>query len=154
MPKKDMGMIAMAYGNIYVARVAYGANDVQCVRAFLEAEAYDGPSLILAYSHCIAHGINMRTGTDTQKAAVESGHWPLYTYNPDLAIQGKNPLKLYSKTPKISYQDFAYQQTRFKMLTKSKPEEAKRLIKLGQEDTTSRWHLLSQMAAMDYGPAD
>ncbi len=153
-PKKDMGMIAMAYGNIYVARVAFGANDAHCVRAFLEAEAYEGPSLILAYSHCIAHGINMRTGIDTQKAAVESGHWPLYTYNPDLAAQGKNPLKLSSKTPTLSYQDFAYQQTRFKMLTKSKPEEAKRLIQLGQSDTTSRWHLLSQMAALDYGPAD
>ena len=154
LPKKDLGMIAMAYGNIYVARVAYGANDLQCIRAFLEAEAYDGPSLILAYSHCIAHGINMRTAIDTQKSAVESGHWPLYTYNPDLATEGKNPLKLYSKTPTKSYQDFAYEQIRFKTLTKSKPEEAKRLIELGQADTTARWNLYSQMAALDYGPED
>ncbi|RJP28372.1 MAG: pyruvate:ferredoxin (flavodoxin) oxidoreductase [Candidatus Omnitrophota bacterium] len=154
MPKKDMGMIAMAYGNIYVAKVAMGANDLQTVKAFIEAEAYDGPSLILAYSHCIAHGINMRTGMDTQKAAVESGHWPLYRYNPDLAKEGKNPLKLDSRDPKISYQDFAYQQTRFKMLTKSQPEAAKRLIELGQEDVTNRWHLYKKMEALNYGPAD
>lgn len=154
LPKKDLGMISMAYGNIYVARVALGANDAHCVRAFLEAEAYDGPSLILAYSHCIAHGINMRTGMETQKAAVECGHWPLYTYNPDLALEGKNPLKITSRTPSLSYQDFAYQQTRFKMLTKSKPEEAKRLIELGQADTTARWQLYSQMASLQYGPAD
>ena len=89
-----------------VARVAMGANDLQCVKAFREAEAYNGPSLILAYSHCIAHGINMRTGMDTQKAAVESGHWPLYRYNPALALEGKNPLVLDSKDPKISYEDF------------------------------------------------
>ncbi len=154
LPKKDLGMIAMAYGNIYVAKVAMGANDLQTVKAFLEAEAYDGPSLILAYSHCIAHGFNLRYGMDVQKAAVESGHWPLYRFNPQLAEDGKNPLKLDSRDPKISYQDFAYQQTRFKMLTKSKPEEAKRLIELGQEDVTSRWHLYKQMESLDYGPAD
>ncbi|MBN2327839.1 MAG: pyruvate:ferredoxin (flavodoxin) oxidoreductase [Candidatus Omnitrophica bacterium] len=148
--KKDMGMIAMSYGNIYVAKVAMGANDLQCLRAFLEAEAYDGPSLILAYSHCIAHGINMRTANDTQKQAVESGHWPLYRYNPALAAEGKNPLLLDSKDPKISYQDFAYAQTRFKMLTKSKPEESKRLIALGQEEVSSRWNLYRQIAAMKY----
>ncbi|MFB3787699.1 MAG: pyruvate:ferredoxin (flavodoxin) oxidoreductase [bacterium] len=152
--KKDLGMIAMSYGSIFVAKVAMGANDLQCVKAFLEAEAYNGPSLILAYSHCIAHGINMRTGMDTQKAAVESGHWPLFRYNPDLAKQGQNPLQLDSKDPKISYQDFAYQQTRFKMLTKSNPEESKRLIELGQKEITSRWHLYRQLEAMTYGPAD
>jgi len=153
-PKKDMGMIAMSYGHIYVAKVAMGANDAQTVRAFLEAEAYDGPSLILAYSHCIAHGINMRTGFDTMKTAVESGHWPLYRYNPALAAKGKNPLKLDSRDPKISFKDFAYQQTRFKMLTKSKPEEAKRLLELGQKDVTNRWNLYKHMAAMDYGSSD
>ncbi len=154
MPKKDLGMIAMAYGNIYVAKVAMGANDLQTVKAFIEAEAYDGPSLILAYSHCIAHGINMRLGMETQKAAVDCGHWPLYRFNPELANEGKNPLKLDSRDPKISYQDFAYQQTRFKMLTKSQPEAAKKLIELGQEDVTERWHLYKQMATLDYGPAD
>ncbi len=153
-PKKDLGMIAMTYGNIYVAKVAMGANDMQTIKAFLEAEAYDGPSLILAYSHCIAHGINMRTGNDTQKAAVESAHWPLYRFNPDLVKEGKNPLQLDSRDPKISYKDFAYQQTRFKMLTKSKPEESERLIQLGQEDVTSRWHLYRQWASFNVGPAD
>ncbi len=153
-PKKDLGMICMTYGSIYVAKVAMGANDTQTVKAFLEAEAYDGPSLILAYSHCIAHGINMRTGLDTQKAAVESAHWPLYRFNPELAKEGKNPLKLDSRDPKISYKDFAYQQTRFKMLTKSKPEEAERLAEKGQEEVTSRWHLYRQWETLDVGPAD
>ncbi|MBZ0258948.1 pyruvate:ferredoxin (flavodoxin) oxidoreductase, partial [bacterium] len=154
MGKKDMGMIAMSYGNIYVAHVAMGANDLQTVKAFLEAEAYDGPSMILAYSHCIAHGINMRTGNDTQKQAVESGHWPLYRYNPDLVKENKNPLQLDSRDPKISYQDFAYNQTRFKMLTKSKPERARELLKHAQEDVNSRWSLYRQMADMKYGQSD
>ena len=154
MGKKDMGMIAMSYGNIYVAHVAMGANDLQTVKAFIEAEAYDGPSLILAYSHCIAHGINMRTGNDTQKQAVDSGHWPLYRYNPDLAKENKNPLQLDSRDPKISFQDFAYNQTRFKMLTKSKPERARELLKKAQEDVTSRWSLYRQMADMKYGESD
>lgn len=154
LPKKDMGMIAMTYGGIYVAKVALGSNDLQCLRAFLEAEAYDGPSLILAYSHCIAHGINMRTAYDTQKQAVESGHWPLYRFNPALIKEGKNPLQLDSRDPKISYEDFAYAQTRFKMLTKSKPEDSKRLIALGQDEVARRWSLYRQMAAMKYDSVD
>ncbi|MFH1739164.1 MAG: pyruvate:ferredoxin (flavodoxin) oxidoreductase [bacterium] len=149
--KKDLGMIAMSYGSIYVAAVAMGANDLQTVRAFVEGEAYDGPSLIIAYSHCIAHGIDMTSGMDTHKAAVQSGHWPLYRYNPALLEEGKNPLKLDSKPPTISYKDFAYQQIRFKTLTKSKPEEAKRLIDLGQRDVTTRWHMYEQLANLDYG---
>ncbi len=152
--KKDMGMIAMSYGNIYVAHVAMGANDLQTVKAFLEAEAYDGPSLILAYSHCIAHGINMRTGNDTQKQAVESAHWPLYRYNPDLVKENKNPLQLDSRDPKISFQDFAYNQTRFKMLTKSKPERARELMKIAQKEVSNRWSLYRQMADMKYGDSD
>ncbi|MBP7747782.1 MAG: pyruvate:ferredoxin (flavodoxin) oxidoreductase [Phycisphaerae bacterium] len=148
MGKKDMAMIAMTYGHIYVATVALGANDAQTVKAFIEAEAYDGPSLIIAYSHCIAHGINMRTGLDTQKRAVESGHFPLFRFNPELAAQGKNPLQLDSKKPTLPYEDFAYQQTRFKMLTKSKPEEAKRLLELARHDVARRWSLYEQMAAM------
>jgi len=143
-------MIAMTYGHIYVAKIAMGASDLQTVKAFREAEAYDGPSLILAYSHCIAHGINMRTGIDTQKAAVESGHWPLFRYNPLLAKEGKNPLTLDSRDPKISYTDFAYQQNRFRMLVKSKPEEAKKLAILGQQEVTSRWSLYRHMAGMEY----
>ncbi len=150
LPKKDLGMIAMSYGNIYVAKVAMGSNDLQTVKAFLEAEAYNGPSLIIAYSHCIAHGINMEKGMDNQKAAVDSGHWPLFRFNPALALEGKNPLKLDSKAPKIPFKQYAYMETRYKMLTKSKPEEAKRLIELAQGDTTSRWHLYEQMANLKY----
>ena len=129
MPKKDLGLMAMTYGNVYVAKVAMGANDQQTLRAFLEAEAYDGPSLIIAYSHCIAHGINMETGMKNQKAAVDSGHWPLFRYNPDLAKEGKNPFKLDSKGLKIPFKDYAYMETRYKMLTKSHPEKALRLAK-------------------------
>ena len=150
MAKKDLGRISMTYGNIYVAQVALGASDIQTVKAFLEAEAYEGPSIIIAYSHCIAHGINMRAGYDTQKAAVESGHFPLYRFNPDLLKEGKNPLKLDSRDPKISYKDFAYQQTRFNMLTKMNPENAKKLIEEGQADIDTRWRLYKQLEAMDY----
>jgi pyruvate-ferredoxin/flavodoxin oxidoreductase len=150
LPKKDLGMIAMSYGNIYVAKVAMGSNDLQTVKAFLEAEAYNGPSLIIAYSHCIAHGIDMEKGMESQKAAVESGHWPLFRFNPAFAHEGKNPLKLDSKAPKIPFKQYAYMETRYKMLTKSKPEEAKRLIELAQDDTTSRWHLYEQMANLKY----
>ncbi|NLE00012.1 MAG: pyruvate:ferredoxin (flavodoxin) oxidoreductase, partial [Fibrobacter sp.] len=110
--KKDMGMIAMSYGYIYVAKIALGANQNQAVKAFMEAEAYDGPSLILAYSHCIAHGINMIDGYGEQKRAVESGHWPLYRYNPDLALKGQNPLLLDSKDPTISLSDYVYNENR------------------------------------------
>ncbi len=148
--KKDLGMMVMAYGNVYVAQVAMGASDLQTVRAFVEAEAYNGPSLIIAYSHCIAHGIDMTAGMDTHKAAVECGHWPLYRYNPALREQGQNPLKLDSKAPTISYKDYAYQQIRFRTLTKSKPEEAQRLLELGQRDVKMRWHLYEQLANLDY----
>ncbi len=145
---KDLAMMAMTYGNIYVATVALGANDAQTVKAFMEAEAYDGPSLIIAYSHCIAHGINMRTGLATQKQAVDSGHFLLFRYNPDLAAEGKNPLQLDSKKPTLGYEEFAYNQTRFKMLTKSKPEQAKKLIELAQSDVLRRWNMYEQLAAM------
>jgi len=153
-PKKDLGMIAMTYGNIYVAQVALGANDSQTVRAFVEAESYHGPSLVLAYSHCIAHGINMRTGFAQQKAAVASGFWPLYRFDPRLAEQGKNPLQLDSKAPSQPLQDYAYNETRYTMLTKSKPDAAKRLMELAQHDVTSRWHMYEQMAKMTYNGDD
>jgi pyruvate-ferredoxin/flavodoxin oxidoreductase len=148
MAEKNLAMISMTYVNIYVATVALGANDAQTVKAFIEAEAYDGASLIIAYSHCIAHGINMRTGLDTQRRAVESGHFPLFRYNPALADEGKNPLQLDSKKPSLPYEDFVYQQTRFKMLTKSKPEDAKRLLELGRQDVAKRWSMYEQLAAM------
>ncbi len=152
--KKDLGLIAMSYGNVFVAQIAFGSNDLQTVRAFLEAEAYDGPSLIIAYSHCIAHGINMRNALDNQKAAVDSGHWPLFRYNPALLKEGKNPLKLDSKAPTISFKDYAYMETRYKMLTKSKPEEAKRLIELGNEDAKARWRYYEQLATIRYSNDD
>jgi pyruvate-ferredoxin/flavodoxin oxidoreductase len=152
--QKDLALMAMSYGNVYVATVAMGANDAQTVKAFIEAEAYDGPALIIAYSHCIAHGINMRLGLDTQKKAVDSGHFTLFRYNPELSVQGKNPLQLDSKKPSISYEEFAYQQTRFKMLTKSKPEEAKRLLALAQQDAVRRWGFYEQLAAMQTAGQD
>lgn len=152
--KKDLGLIAMSYGDVYVAQVAFGSNDLQTVRAFLEAEAYEGPSLIIAYSHCIAHGINMRKGLDNHKAAVESGHWPLFRYNPALLKEGKNPLQLDSKAPTISFKDYAYMETRYKMLTKSKPEEAKHLIELGNKDAKARWRYYQQLASIIYSKDD
>jgi pyruvate-ferredoxin/flavodoxin oxidoreductase len=150
MAAKDLALMAITYGHVYVATVAMGANDAQTVKAFIEADAYDGPSLIIAYSHCIAHGINMRLGMETQRRAVDAGHFPLLRYNPELAAQGKNPLQLDSKKPSLKYEDFAYQQTRFKMLTKSRPEEAKRLLALAQQDAARRWHLYEQLAALQW----
>jgi pyruvate-ferredoxin/flavodoxin oxidoreductase len=137
--KKDLGLMAMAYGNVYVAKVAMGANDTQTLRAFLEAEAYDGPSIIIAYSHCIAHGINMEKGMQNQKAAVDSGYWQLYRYNPDLIKDGKNPFKLESKGLKMPFKEYAYMETRYKMLTKSHPERAAKLIKEAQADVVEKW---------------
>ena len=148
MPKKDLGLIAMTYGNIYVAKVAMGANDLHTLKSFIEAEAYDGPSLIIAYSHCIAHGINMETGMKNQKAAVDSGHWPLFRYNPDLVKEGKNPFKLDSKSPKIPFKEYAYMETRYKMLTKSHPAIAAKLIEEAQHDTDTTWKTYEQMAAL------
>ena len=151
MPKKDLGMIYMTYGNVYVAQVAMGARDTQTVKAFVEAESYDGPSLIIAYSHCIAHGINLRYGFDQQQLAVDSGAWVLYRYDPRRAEQGLNPLQLDSKAPKVPVKDYAYNETRFKMLTQSKPEEATRLLALMQRDVNERWRMYEQLASLDYG---
>jgi len=145
--KKDLGLMAMTYGNVYVAKVAMGSNDAQTVKAFLEAEAYDGPSLIIAYSHCIAHGINMGTAMRNQKAAVDSGYWPLFRFNPDVAKEGKNPFKLESKGLKIPLKDYAYLETRYKMLTKSDPQTAEKLMKEAQQDVYDRWSTYENMAA-------
>ncbi|MCL4549933.1 MAG: pyruvate:ferredoxin (flavodoxin) oxidoreductase [Bacteroidetes bacterium] len=149
-PKKDLAMMAMNYGNVYVAKVAMGSNDAQTIRAFLEAEAYNGPSLIIAYSHCIAHGINMAKGMESQKLAVESGYWPLFRYNPDSLKEGKNPLKLDSKAPKIKLEDYIYKETRYKMLTKSHPTEAQHLLVAAQEEVLKRWKIYEQMAGFDF----
>jgi pyruvate-ferredoxin/flavodoxin oxidoreductase len=148
--KKDMGLIAMSYGYVYVATVAMGYSDVQTVKALIEAEAWDGPSLIIAYSHCIAHGIDMAKGMDSQKRAVEAGHFPLYRYNPALAQKGENPLKLDSKAPKIPYEQYTYNETRFKMLTKSNPDAARDLLRKGAEHAQKKWRYLEQLAQIRY----
>lgn len=145
-PKKDLGLIAMTYGNVYVASVALGARDEHTLRAFLEAEAFNGPSLIIAYSHCIAHGINMTTGMNHQKALVESGRWLLYRYNPELRKDGKNPLQLDMKAPKQPVEQSMYQENRFKMLTKSKPEVAKQLLEQAQAEVDARWQMYQYLA--------
>jgi pyruvate-ferredoxin/flavodoxin oxidoreductase len=145
--KKDLGLIAMTYGNIYVASVAVGARDEHTLKAFLEAEAYDGPSLIIAYSHCIAHGINMTTAMSHQKALVDSGRWLLYRYNPELQKEGKNPLQLDMRSPKQPVEQSMYQENRFKMLTKSKPPLAKRLLEEAQADVDARWQMYEYLAA-------
>jgi pyruvate-ferredoxin/flavodoxin oxidoreductase len=146
MPKKDMGLLAMTYGNIYVAKVALGANTNQTVKAFVEAEAYPGPSLIIAYAHCIAHGINMTTGYQEQKKAVACGHWPLYRFDPRLKDQGKNPLQLDSKAPTGDFEEYAYGENRYRTLKQSKPEVAANLIKLAGSDAASRYALMEQLA--------
>ncbi len=148
MPKKDLAMLAMSYGYVYVARVAMGANDTQLVKAFMEAEQYDGPSIIIAYSHCIAHGINMKYGLTQQKLAVDSGYWPLIRYNPEMAKQGENPLRLDSKAPKIPLEQYIYNETRYKMLTKSDPARAKMLLKMAQDEVNERWQLYERMSQM------
>jgi len=147
-PKKDLAMMAMTYGSIYVARVALGANDAQTVRAFLEAEAYEGPSLIIAYSHCIAHGYDLVYGMEQQKAAVLSGYWPLMRYNPDLLKEGKNPLQLDSKPPALPLEKYVYNEMRYRMLVRSDPGAAKRLLELAQEDVLARWRLYEHWAAI------
>ncbi|HUK26024.1 MAG TPA: pyruvate:ferredoxin (flavodoxin) oxidoreductase [Terriglobales bacterium] len=145
-PKKDLGLMAMSYGNVYVASVAMGAKDEHTLRAFLEAEAYNGPSIIIAYSHCIAHGINMTTAMSDQKMAVDSGQWLLYRYHPERGAAGENPLMLDSRAPTRKVQDFMLMETRFKMLTKSRPEDAKRLWREAQHDADTRYRLYEYLA--------
>jgi pyruvate-ferredoxin/flavodoxin oxidoreductase len=149
--KKDLGLIAMSYGHVYVARVAMGAKDEQTLRAFLEAEAYDGPSLIIAYSHCIAHGINMQTAMRNQKAAVDAGQWLLYRYNPERAAQGENPLQLDSRSPKLPVKEYLQLENRFKMLTFSQPEIARELWKEAQDDVNMRWAMYEYLASRPWG---
>ncbi|MEA3441295.1 MAG: pyruvate:ferredoxin (flavodoxin) oxidoreductase [Chloroflexota bacterium] len=149
-PKKDLGMIAMAYGYVYVAQVAMGSSDQQTLNAFVEADAYDGPSLIIAYSHCIAHGYDLIKGLDQQKLAVQSGAWPLYRFNPAWIDEGKNPLKIDSKAPTIPVSEYAYNETRYRMLLQSDEQRAEYLMNQAQRDAKSRWDLYKQMAAMHY----
>jgi pyruvate-ferredoxin/flavodoxin oxidoreductase len=146
--KKDLGLLAMSYGSIYVARVALGADDQQTLRAFLEAEAYDGPALIIAYSHCIAHGIEMHDGLKQQKLAVQSGYWPLYRYNPMLAESGKNPLIIDSKKPSVPLEDYIYNETRYRMLLQSDPERAHELLVHAKQEVQERWQRYQQLATV------
>jgi pyruvate-ferredoxin/flavodoxin oxidoreductase len=146
--KKDMALMAMTYGNVYVARVAMGGNDVHTMKAFLEAEAFNGPSLIIAYSHCIAHGYDLQFGMEQQKAAVQSGHWPLFRYNPDWVKDGKNPLQLDSKPPSLPLKKYVYNETRYTMLAHSNPTAAQALLDLAQEDVRVRWRLYEHWANM------
>src|SRR5260370_24038891 len=148
-PKKDLGLLAMAYGSIYVARVAMGANDQQTLRAFIEAEAYEGPSLIIAYSHCIAHGIEMSKGLEQQKLAVQSVYWPLYRYDPSLHAEGKNPLILDSKAPSIPLEQYAYNQSSYHALLHSNAEPPNYLMKQAKHDVQERWHQYQQLAPQD-----
>lgn len=145
-PKKDMGLLAMTYGNIYVAKVAMGANTNQTVKAFMEAEAYPGPSLIIAYAHCIAHGIDMTNGLNEQKKAVGCGHWPLFRFDPRLSEQGKNPLQLDSKTPTGDFEEYIYGENRYRALKQSKPEVAAKLLKLAKSDVKRKFALMEQLA--------
>jgi pyruvate-ferredoxin/flavodoxin oxidoreductase len=147
-PKKDLGMIAAAYGNVYVAQIAMGANDIQTTKALLEAEAWDGPSLVIAYSTCIAHGIDMATSMSHQKDAVKSGYWPLFRYHPG-GDEHQHPFKLDSKAPTIPVKEFALAEARFAMLARRDPEQADQLLALAQADVDERWRYYEQLAGLE-----
>lgn len=149
MAKKDFGLISMSYGNIYVARVAMGANDAQTLKAFNEAESYDGSAIIIAYSHCISHGIDMVNGLKQQKAAVQSGQWILYRYDPRLAALGKNPLQLDSGEPTLPLEEYVTKENRFKILMKANPEESKKLLAQAQKDVREKYAYYKKLASAD-----
>ncbi|MCP4899017.1 MAG: pyruvate:ferredoxin (flavodoxin) oxidoreductase [bacterium] len=148
--RKDLGLMAMAYGHVYVAQIAFGSKDNQTVRAFLEAEAYPGPSLIIAYSHCIAHGFNLANGIEHQQMAVDSGAWPLYRFDPRRAAAGENPLKMDCKAPKVSFEQYAMSETRFKMLMKSNPERAKQLLANAGKSVAARFEVYQKLAQLEF----
>ncbi len=146
--KKDLGMMAMAYENVYVASVAFGAKDVQTVRAFLEAESYDGPSLIICYAPCIAHGVDLSNNLRQQDMAVNSGHWALYRYDPRRTARGENPLLIDSKAPSIPYRDFINSETRFSVLTRTRPDAAEGFLRQAQKHVETRFQLYEQLAQL------
>ena len=148
MAKKDLAMEALSYGYVYVARVAMGGNDTHTIKAFQEAEAHNGPSIIIAYSHCIAHGYDMGFGLNQQKNAVLSGYWPLMRYNPALRLEGKNPFQLDSKAPSIPLKKYAYEEARYTMLMRSDPDAARELLREAQDDVERQWRVYSNRAAM------
>jgi pyruvate-ferredoxin/flavodoxin oxidoreductase len=145
--KKDLGLMAMSYGNVYVAHIAMGAYDRQTLQAFLEAEAYPGPSLIIAYSHCIAHGINMAKGLEQQALATQSGHWPLYRFDPRLKEEGKNPFQLDSKAPSIPLRDYAYNENRYRILEQTNAVVAAQLMEVAQATVNERWQKYEELAS-------
>jgi pyruvate-ferredoxin/flavodoxin oxidoreductase len=153
--KKDLAMMAMAYENVYVAQVAFGAKDVQTVRAFLEAESFDGPSVIICYSPCIAHGVDLSKNLRQQDMAVNSGHWGLFRFDPRRLAAGENPLHIDSKPPSIPYRDFVSSETRFSVLTRTHPEAAERYLQLAQKHVQTRFTLYEQLAhlAVQKAPA-
>jgi pyruvate-ferredoxin/flavodoxin oxidoreductase len=146
--KKDLAIEAVSYGSVYVARVALGGNDSHVVKAFQEAEAHDGPSIILAYSSCIAHGYDLVHGLEQQKLAVQSGYWPLMRYNPDLRESGKNPFQLDSRAPAIRLKEYTYREARYTMLARSNPDLAAKLLVEAQDDVERQWRVYSGRAAM------
>ena len=146
MPKKDLGLLAMTYGHIYVARIAIGANDAHTLRVLREAAAYPGPSLVIAYGACIAHGYDLRYSIEHQKSAVASGYWPLYRYNPQLKADGKNPLILDSRAPSIPFAQYAETEDRYKMLKAAHPEDSDRLMQQAQADVDAQWALYQSLA--------
>ena len=148
MPKKNLGLISMSYGGIYVAQIALAANPNQAVKAYAEAESYDGPSLVIAYTHCIAQGFNMMYGVDEQKKAIECGHWPLFRYDPRLAAEGKNPLQLDSKEPTLDFEEYAYGENRYRALKKSNPEVAAKLMAEAKKDAASKYSLLEKLSQL------
>jgi len=148
--KKDLGMIASAYGDVYVAQIAMGADNPQTVKALAEADAYSGPSLVIAYSHCIAHGIEMKKGMEQQKLAVDTGYWPLYRYDPRHAHAGEHPFRLDSRRPKLPVSEFMSREARFAMLARARPTDAAELAKLAQNDVDERWHVYEQMAEIEH----
>jgi pyruvate-ferredoxin/flavodoxin oxidoreductase len=154
LPKKDLALMAMSYGNVYVAQVAMGGGDTQTLKAVREAEAYEGPSLIIAFSHCIAHGYDLMYGMEQQKAAVQSGYWPLFRYNPALAKQGSSPLQLDSRPPALPLEKFMNNETRFTILNQSDPAAAKEMLQLAQQDVLRRWRLYEQFAALSVNGAE
>ncbi|MGL5469514.1 MAG: thiamine pyrophosphate-dependent enzyme, partial [Shewanella sp.] len=147
--KKDVALQAISYGNVYVARIAFGANPQQALQALREAEAYPGPSLIIAYSHCIAHGIDMEFGLTQQKRAVASGHWPLMRYNPVLRRSGQNPFSLDSLRPSIPLAEYRQEETRYRVLAQSHPEEAERLMQVAQKVAWQKWATYEEMATRE-----
>jgi pyruvate-ferredoxin/flavodoxin oxidoreductase len=153
-PKKDLAQIAMSYGNVYVASIAMGASDIQTLHALLEAEAYPGPSLVIAYSHCIAHGIDMVKGLEQQRLAVQSAAWPLLRYNPALPLAGKNPLILDSKDPTVPLEQYAYNETRYRMLLQSDEPRAEQLMQEAKREVRERWERYRRLAGTSGGSSD